>query len=377
MDVRFNDEQNLLRDSARDFLSTHCPTAVVRAAADGDVSVVDALWRKAGELGWTGLTVGVEHGGSGLGLVDLCVLFEETGAALMPGALFSTVAFAVPCLAAAEAAERASDLLARVASGSARLSVAQIEEGNGWSLDAIRTSAAATTGGYALRGEKRFVYDASAADALIVPAYDDARELLLLAIDPASAGVRIEDTAYVDQTRSVARVTLTDVHVDRRDVVAHGGRAMEALLRAHDVARVALCAEMIGGARRVLDLSVEYAKTREQFGSPIGRFQAIQHKCANMLVLLESARSATYYAAWAVDNDEPDARASALMAKAYVCEAYSRIAGDGIQIHGGMGFTWEADLHLYFKRAKSDEALLGSPAYLREQAARLLIDEPA
>ncbi|NNL66474.1 MAG: acyl-CoA dehydrogenase, partial [Myxococcales bacterium] len=234
----------------------------------------------------------------------------------------------------------------------------------------------AADGGFRLSGAKAFVADAQSAELLVVAARrEQADGPLLLAAVPADAdGLRIRPVAYSDATRKLAELGLHDVFVPDEAILGgevDAGPALEATL---DRARVALGAEMCGLASRVLELSVAHARTREQFGKPIGSFQAIQHKCADMLLRVENMRSAAWYAAWSIDEDEPDAHLAACMVKAYASEACADVAGEGIQIHGGQGYTWEQDLHLYYKRAKADEVALGDGAAHREHVARVAVD---
>ena len=227
--------------------------------------------------------------------------------------------------------------------------------------------------GFRLGGHKRFAADAHDADVLLVPARTGetaGEDLTLFLVDAGCPGLVIRPVPTVDATRRVADLTFEGVCVDAEKVLGAPGTGEATLSQILDRARVCLAAECCGGAARVLELCVAFAGTREQFGSAIGRFQSIQHRCADMLVWVESARSAVYYAAWSIDRARPDAHASACLAKAYASEAYSRVAGAGIRIHGGLGFTWEQDPQLYFKRAKASELWLGDPAFCRELAAR-------
>jgi alkylation response protein AidB-like acyl-CoA dehydrogenase len=374
MDVRLSAEQMLLRDSARQFLAEHCPMSYVRAMMEDARGYTDPFWAQVVALGWTGLIVPEDQGGAGLSLLDLVVLLEEQGRALMPGPYFSTVALGANAIASGGRAEQLRQLLPKIADGSLRVSLAQLETGATWAIEDVRLTLRTTGGQTRLSGTKLFVPDAHVADLLLVAARDDDGAIRLALVETRDRGVAVQPIEYTDGTRKLCAVRFEQVPLASDSFLGSHDCQAHLLEQVHDRAKVALCAEMLGAAEVVLELSVAYAKTREQFGSPIGRFQAIQHRCANMLVLLESARSATYYAAWAIDAARPDAHASACMAKAYCSEAFSRIAGDGIQIHGGMGFTWESDLHLYFKRAKASEAAFGSPAFNRELAARALID---
>ncbi len=375
MDVHFSEEQELLRASARELLARECPMALVREMLDDPRGVPESLWKRTAELGWQGLPIPGALGGGGCGLLDLVVLLEETGRVLMPGPFFSSVVLGAGAVQLAGSAEQAARWLPGLAAGASRGTLALLETDERWDAAGVQLRAERADGGLRLTGEKRFVPDAQSADWIAVAAREATSDALLLAvIDARAEGVRIEPTRLIDATRKSARVQLDGVLVPEADLLSSGTPTDAALARLLDRARVALCAEMIGGAQQVLDLCVAYARTREQFGRPIGSFQAIQHRCADMLVALEGMRSITWRAAWALAEDVPDAPAAAAMAKAFCSDAYARIAGDGIQIHGGLGFTWEQDLHLYFRRAKASELWLGDACWNREQVARALLD---
>ncbi len=380
MDFGFSQEQELLRQTARSFLEKECPTSFVRRMMDDPAGTTPELWRKLAELGWLGLIYPEAWGGSGLGLVDLTVVLEEMGRAVMPGPFFSTVLLGgAAILAAGSDAQRAA-WLPRIAAGEARATLALLEESARWDAGGVGLAARpARGGGFVLSGTKLFVPDGHTADVLVVaartarPARDDPEHGVTLFLVPADArGVTATALPTMDQTRKLAEVTLTRVAVGPDAVLGAVHRGWPVLARLLDRAAVALCAEMCGGAQQVLDLCTAYAKVRVAFGRPIGAYQAIKHRCADMLVAIENAKSITYYAAWAADRDAPDAPLAASMAKAYVSDAARKVAGDGIQIHGGIGFTWEHDLHLYFKRAKGSEVTFGDATLHRERVARLL-----
>jgi alkylation response protein AidB-like acyl-CoA dehydrogenase len=371
MDVRFSDEQELLRASAREFLAAECPMRRVREIAEDPGGLPAALWQRMAGLGWTGLPFPESVGGSGLGLLDLAVLLEEMGRTLLPGPYFSSVLLGGLSVALGGSEAQRARWLSDLARGDTRATLALCEESGSWDPDAIGLCAEPWGDGYRLSGSKHFVPDAQGADWMVVAARtrpDGA--IALLVVDGSGPDVHVEPTQLVDSTRRFGAVRFDGVAVPGDRVLPGGATALERVL---DWARVGLCSEMLGGAERVLEMSVGYARTREQFGRPIGSFQAIQHRCADMLVALEGAKSATWYAAWALEAGEPDGPLAAAMAKAYVSDAYARIAGDGIQIHGGLGFTWEQDLHLYFRRAKLCERLFGDAAWNRERIAKRLI----
>jgi alkylation response protein AidB-like acyl-CoA dehydrogenase len=273
-------------------------------------------------------------------------------------------------------AAQKKELLPKLAAGDLRVSLAQLEPNARWDAEGVQLEAKPAAGGYRLSGTKLFVPDAHTADLLVVagraPGSKGEEGITLFLVDARAPGVKTTLLKTMDQTRKLCEVVLEGVSVPAERVLGGAGQGWKLVDRIVDRGKVGLCAEMCGGADRVLEMSVEYAKVREQFGRPIGSFQAIQHKCANMLVEVESSKSASYYAAWAVANDVPEAPLAAAMAKAYCSDAYRHTAGEGIQIHGGIGFTWEHDMHIYFKRAKSSEVTFGDATWNREIVAQLI-----
>ncbi|MCS5637307.1 MAG: acyl-CoA/acyl-ACP dehydrogenase [Myxococcota bacterium] len=380
MDVKFSEQQELLRESARAVLEQECPMSLVRAQLDDERGLPEALWKRMADLGWLGLIVSERYGGTGLGCVDLALLLEEMGRVLCPGPFLSTAVVGALAIEFGGTEAQREDLLPRLVGGDLRVALAQIESETNWEPEGIRMQAAATDGGLTLEGRKCFVADAPSADKILVavrtrPRTDDPSEgISLVLVDARAPGVSIRTIAFAEQSRKLADVEFDGVQVPRHAVLGPEGEAWAVLERVHDHARVAVCAELVGSAQRVLELSVAYAKNREQFGQPIGKFQALQHKCADMLLLSEGIRSAAYYAAWALEEDQEDRHTAACLAKAYCSEAGVKVAADGIQIHGGLGFTWEEDLHLYFKHARAAELAFGSPNHQRELAARVLLD---
>jgi alkylation response protein AidB-like acyl-CoA dehydrogenase len=253
-----------------------------------------------------------------------------------------------------------------------KATVALLEEGASWEPEGVKLRAEREGGHISLTGRKLFVPDAAAADVIVCVARDG-ESLLLVPIERGAEGLSVRQTPAMDATRKLYEVVFEGVRVDESEVLGADGDAHAALGGALDAATAVLCAEMVGGMQWVLDATVEYAKTRQQFGRVIGSFQAVQHMCADMLLLTESARSAAYYAAWALAEDDPQARVAVSVAKAYCSDACREVANRGVQVHGGIGFTWEHDLHLYYKRAKSSETLFGDAAFHRERIARLAI----
>ena len=374
MDFAFSEEQEMLRRSARDFLAKECSSKVVRKLMESSDTYDEGLWKKVAGLGWTALGIPEEYGGVGT-FLDLVVVLEEAGRALMPGPFFATMGLAVPAIIEAGTEAQKQEALGAIAQGSARATLAFTEPSGLWDAGSVTLTAKPSGGGWQLDGVKQFVPDAQAADFIVVAARtrgegEDGISLFLVKGRPK--GMTITPLKTLDQTRRWNEVRFDGIKLDADSLMGAGDKAWPHLKRALEWATAALCAEMVGGTQKVLETSTEYAKTRHQFGKPIGIYQAVSHKLADMLVLSESGRSATYYAAWAVDADAPDRSLAASMAKAYVSDAYRKVAGDGIQVHGGIGFTWEHDMHLYFKRAKSSEVTLGDATYHRELVAQSL-----
>jgi alkylation response protein AidB-like acyl-CoA dehydrogenase len=374
MDFAFSEEQEMLRASAREFLARQCPPSYVRRMMEAEDAWDTAFWGRLAEMGWTGLGIPEAYGGVGT-FLDLVVVLEEAGRALLPGPFFSTMGLAVPTLLEAGTEAQKQEVLTAVAAGDARATVALTEPSGRWDAEGVTLAAQQAGDGWRLDGVKLFVPDAAVADHVIVVARTRGggeEGVTLFLVSGRPSGMTVSPLKTMDMTRRWYEVRFDGVTVPASAVVGAVDQGWAPLRRALDWAAAGLCAEMVGGAQHVLDTSVEYAKTRQQFGKPIGIYQAVSHKLADMLLETESARSATYYAAWAVDADAPDRTLAASMAKAYTSDAYRRAAGNGIQVHGGIGFTWEHDMHLYFKRAKASEVTLGDATYHRELVAQAL-----
>jgi alkylation response protein AidB-like acyl-CoA dehydrogenase len=361
MQFGLNESQEILKESARKFFAGECPMAEVRRLMETDTAFDAQLWSKLAEQGYTGIIFPEEFGGVGLGIVELILLMEEAGRALLPGPFYSTVVLAGSVFHAVGSPEQKKKYLEKICRGEARATVALPETGASWDVADIQMTAV----GGRLKGEKLFVPDAGVADSIIVVV----RNGVFLA-DAKASGIRIEPMLGMDLSRKLYSVQFDNAPVEKL------GEASE-LSRALYIATVALAAEMVGGMQRTLDLTVEYAKTRKQYGKPIGIFQAVQHQCADMYLETESSRSAVYYAAWALQENAPDAAAAVSIAKIYTSDASRTVGNRGIQVHGGMGFTWENDLHLYYRRAKASETALGDATFHRERLARLMIDADA
>jgi len=364
MDFSFTPDQTLLKNSARAFLDEHCKPATVRLLWDDPRGESQAMWKEMAQLGWLGLSLPEAHGGSELGMVETALLLEELGRAAYPGPYWPTM------LVASAIAEAGTDAqkkrwLGAIAAGDARATITLLDGDLDWSPEAIATRADKTPTGWALTGVKRYVAWSHVADVLLIPARAPEGVTLFL-VDPASAGLTSSPVQCMDPGTRWAELKLDKVPVRGEDVLGAPGGATPMLGRLLRRAGVGAAAEMLGAARRCLDMAVSYAKVREQFGQPIGSFQAIRHKCADMLLEVENSHSAVYYAAWALDAGAEDGETAASIAKAYVGDASRKVCGEAIQVHGGIGFTWEFDLHMYFKRAKALEAQYGDADHHRE-----------
>jgi alkylation response protein AidB-like acyl-CoA dehydrogenase len=363
----FSDEQEELRRALRRFLDDKAPMTEVRRLMETDTGYDPAVWAQmANQLGLQALIIPEENGGAGFGYVELVVVLEEMGRSLLCAPFFSTVALGTNALLSSSDEAAKSEFLPAIASGEITATLALTEDSGRWDLDAITLAAAGAGSEWRLDGHKSFVIDGHTAGMILVAART-ASGISLFAVDGDAEGLTRTALATMDQTRKQARLEFSGTPAR---LVGAEGEAAPVLRKTLDLAAVALAAEQVGGAQRVLDMSVDYAKTRIQFGRPIGSFQAIKHKCADMLLEVESAKSAAYYAGWAAAEDNEELPVTACLAKAYCSEAYFHCAAENIQIHGGIGFTWEHDAHLYFKRAKSSELILGDPAYHRELLAQ-------
>jgi len=358
MQFGLSESQEFLKDSARKFFAGECPSAEMRRLMETDTAYDAALWSKLTHQGYTGIIFPEEYGGVGLGNVELMLLMEEAGRALLPGPFFSTVVLAGSLLNALGTPVHKKRYLAPICHGKVRSTVALVEDSANWDPRSVEL----TANNGRLTGEKFFVSDAAIADFLIVIARDG-----VFVVDSKARGLKISPMYGMDLTRKLYVVEFTDTPAEK---IA----ASRNLSRAFDIATAALAAELVGGMQHTLDLTVEYAKTRKQFGKPIGMFQAVQHQCADMYLETESSRSAVYYAGWALEENAPDAATAVSIAKMYASDAARTVGNRGIQIHGGMGFTWENDIHLYYRRAKACETAFGDATFHRERIASMVID---
>jgi alkylation response protein AidB-like acyl-CoA dehydrogenase len=376
MNFGFNEEQELLRNTARKFFENECPSDTVRRLMETPEGIDAELWRKLAEQGWLGLIYPEPYDGMALGLVDLVVLMEEMGRAVAPGPYFSTVLLGGLAILEAGSDAQKKEWLPKIAAGDKRVALAWMEPSAQLGPAGVTLTAVEKGGKYTLSGIKLFVHDAHTADALVVAARTrpgaGADGVSLFLVPKGTKGLAVTLLPTMDQTRKLCEVACGDVTVGADARLGAAGAGWAPLSRVLDRATVALCAEMCGGAQKVLDMTVEYAKIRQAFGRPIGSYQGVKHRAADMLVDVENSKSITYYAAWALDENSPEAPLAVSMAKAYVSDAFRRVAAAGIQLHGGIGFTWEHDLHLYFKRAKGSEFTFGDATHHRERVAQLV-----
>lgn len=361
MNFGFTEEQELLQQEVRKFLDGHCPLEEVRKLMETPEGFSRDLWKQMGELGWIGLPVPEVHGGAGLGWVDLVVLLEEMGRTLFPSPFLATTIAAAAIREAGSEAQKAK-WLPLLADGSKIGSLAYLETGDRWDAAGLGLSAKPHGAGVVLSGEKVQVLDAGAADLFVV-AYPGG----LAVVERNATGVTVETTPSIDQTRRVGRVRFDGVAVADDAVLANPAATSRVL----DLATAAVTAEMLGSAEQAIRITVQYAQEREQFGQPIGRFQGVKHPLAEMYVDVESARSILYYAAWCLDEGDADASRAVSLAKAYASEAFARIGIDAVQLHGGVGFTWEYDPHLYLKRSKWARPAFGDSDFHYDRAIAL------
>jgi alkylation response protein AidB-like acyl-CoA dehydrogenase len=374
MDFDLTKAQKLLQQSARDFFARECKPERVRDMMATDTAYDDGLWRAMADQGWTGLIIPEDFGGLGLSLVDLIAVSEEMGHACLPGPFLSTLwAAALINLAGAEGQRK--QYLEPIAAGDMKATVALLEDGADWNPEAVGLRAEKAGKEFRLRGRKEFVTDAEIADLIICVARGN-EGLVLAPVEKGAKGMKISATPGVDATRKLYSVEFEDVVAPEADALAFNTRTLDAVESATATAVVALSAEMVGGMRWTLETAVEYAKTRQQFGKAIGVYQAVQHQLADMFMMTEGARSAVYYAAWAVSENDPSAKLAVSIAKAYCSDAAREVGNRGAQAHGGIGFTWEHNLQLYYKRAKASEVMFGDANYHREEIARKVVDEP-
>ena len=363
------EDQELIRSTARQFLDDRLGLPIVRDVMMTDVGFERGMWKEMADLGWTGLAISEEFGGAGYGLTEVSVLMEEMGRTVTPGPFLASSILATTAIQNAGTDVQQSEWLPGLASGETIGTIAFFEGPRDWSMSRIATEALPSGDGWVIDGVKGYVLDGHLADLMVV-ATRIGEEVGLFVIETEGRGVEINQTPVLDPTRRQAEVRLSDVRVGSQALLG-GGPSPDAIRRTLSVGTTALASEQVGGAQQCLEMSVEYAKTRHQFGRPIGSFQAIKHRCAEMLMKVESAKSAAYHAARVADDQEEFTLASHL-AGSVSSESYVWAAAETIQIHGGVGFTWEHDAHLYLKRAKASSLVLGDPRFHRDRLGRTL-----
>ncbi len=375
MDLGLNETQQMLKTSAREFLAQECPPSSVREMEEDERGYSPKLWQQIVDLGWTGLAFPEEYGGAEGGFLDLAVLLEETGRALMPGPFFSTIVLAGLTVLDAGNDEQKSDILSKICSGQIMMTMAITEPSATYDPSGIQVQARRKGDQYIIDGTKLFVPDAHVADLMIVAARtsngdDPSAGITAFLIPSDSNGVNINPLHTLGSDKQ-SEVVFSEVRVPASGVLGEVDEGWPIVERALQRATAAKCVEMLGGAEAVLDMTVEYAKQRVQFGRPIGSFQTIQHHCADMATDVECARYMAYQAAWKVGEGLPAAR-EVSMAKAWVSQAYNRVCALAQQSHGAIGFTKEHNLQLYTRRAKAQEQVYGDTIFHREMVAQAL-----
>ena len=366
MTLGVTEEVKELRDSVRRFLADRAPISRVRELMETEDGIDRAVWEQAGaQLGLLGLAIPEEYGGAGFSFAEQAIVLEELGAALYSGPYLASGVLAATALLASPDEGARRDLLPAIASGEVIATVAFTEDDGSWDPAAARLAAIKAGDSWRLDGHKSFVLDGGAAGLILALAVADGA-LSLFAVDSGATGLTRATLPTLDQTRKLARLEFDGVPAR---LIGSPGDAAAVMDHVLNVAAIALAAEQLGGAQRALDMTVEYTKVRHQFGRPIGSFQGLKHRLADLLLEVESLRSAVTYSAAAVAEDSPEVPVLAPLVKAYASDTYFHVAAETIQMHGGIGFTWEHDAHLYFKRAKSSELFLGDASYHRERLA--------
>ena len=362
MDLAFTPEQDMQRDSVRGFLADRVPMVRVRQLMETDAGFDQAVWEEMAGMGCQGMAIPESFGGAGFTFLELGILMEEMGRALTPVPFFSTIVLGAGTVLIGGSDEQRATLLTGIATGERIAALAVVEPSGSWAESGVATTAVGDDDNVRINGTKSYVVDGHVADTLIVAGREEDGTVGLFVVDASAPGVEAARLETLDMTRKQAEAVLSDVVVPESDRLGAPGSGWGTIEQVYDLAATALAFEQIGGAAHCLEMSVDYAKVRHQFGRPIGSFQAVKHKCADMLVHLEGARSTAYYAGWAAAESAEELPTATALAKPYCSDAYFSIAAETIQVHGGIGFTWEHDAHLYFKRAKSDALMSGDAA---------------
>ncbi len=377
MDISLNKIQQNMGKEARLFLKKECPVDYVQDVVTGKQGMSEKLWNGMVAMDWPAICIPEAYGGMGMAQTDINIILEEMGRAVVPGPFFSTVMLGAEAIIAAGTKSQKQQYLPKIAEGKIKGTLALHEPGSGADLDYIHMKAEETAAGVLLNGIKTTVSDADTADFTVcaVRTSTDTLKLgiTLVIVDMKLPGITVESLPTMDGTRRLGTIVFDNVVIPADSILGQVDQGREVLDTILQRAQVGLAAECVGGAQKVMELAVDYAKTRVQYDQPIGAFQAIKHKCVDMYTDVESSRSILYWAAWAQDSgDEKTAAVAASAAKSYCTEAFTRVAGRGIQVFGGTGFTLENEMHLYLKRAKWNEVALGDPMYHREKVLNLV-----
>jgi len=374
MDLGLDEQQEMLKNFARDFLEKECPESLVRAMEEDEKGYSPELWQKMAQQGWMGLIIPEDHNGTGMNICELVVLLEEFGRALVPGPFISTVVLGGVPIMEAGTEEQKKQFLPKIASGELILTMALTEPSAKWTADGVQLEAKKDGGGYVLNGTKLFVQDAHVSDYMVVAARTGGSGedgITLFLVDSKSPGIKFEVLKTIAADKQ-CEVTFENVKVPASNMLGAEGKGWPIIEKTKKVATVAACAYLVGLSQMDFDVTLNYAKERVQFGRPIGSFQAIQHKLADAVIDVDGSRFITYKAAWSLQEGEPDADLMISMAKAWTSDASRRVVAHGQQIHGGIGFTKEYKIQLYFRRQKWMELMWGDADYHRELVAQKL-----
>ncbi len=372
MDYEFSQPQQMLKDSVATFLKRECPLSRVRELMETETAVDENLWRAVADQGWIGLHLPEKFGGLELSAIELAIVGEAMGQACFPGPFLSTT-WAATLLAEGSSESLANQHLPSICEGEKRATVAVLEEDADWDPSHCQISISKVANGYIIDGCKHLVMDAQTADWIVCVGNCDGESIILL-VDSSDESVSVTPTPGIDATRKLSRVVFQNCSVSSEQVVAQGDEAQRAWLQSNLVGAVFVCAELSGAMQWLLKETIEYVSQRKQFDKVVGSFQAVQQKCATMLLESESGKSASYYAAWALSQQLDDASRSVSIAKSFCGDAAREVGNMAIQCHGGIGFTWEHDIQLFYKRAKANDLVFGDATYHREQIAKYSID---
>ncbi len=385
MNFAFTEEQLMIRDTAQAFLADVSSSEAIRVAMDTEQGYDLALWQRiCSDMYWQAIHIPEEYGGMGLGYVELAAVLEQMGRYLLCSPFFSTVCLATNALIIAGTDKQKNEYLNQICAGTLTGTVAYTSANRAWGSAAVQATVSKQNGNYVLNGSYRYVIDGHTSDLLIVAARSEAstgdKGISLFALSADTLGVKTKWLPTLDQTRKQAEISLTNVIIDSDSLLGEEGEGWPVLSKVIDLAAIGLASEQMGGAQQVLDMTVDYTQERVQFNRKISSFQAVKHQAADMMLAAEVSKSAVYYAACIAQEaivDGPlagELSEAASVAKSYCSDAFFANAASALQLHGGVGFTWEYDVHLYFKRAKSSESLLGDGAWNRERLASLLLD---